>query len=207
MMAAIVRRGLSLAGRAAVCTALVALTWSMTHERIADNQQAYLEQSVRPALGEVRYDSGILDSRIEIPQPHEVPGNGPAVVYRVYNNGEPAAALFVVTARDGYAGPIRFLLGVRPDGTVAGLHVLEHRETPGLGDGIEADISDWPLQFRGRSIGDPLVERWGIREDGGEFDQLTGASVTPRAMVKAIRKTLLYFNSNRERVLGEEQAQ
>jgi electron transport complex protein RnfG len=205
-MATIFKSGLTLAAIAAVCTSLVALTWTLTQQRIADNQQAYLERSLQPALGDVAYDTGILDARIEIPQPHEVPGSGAAVVYRVYNNGEPAAALFVVTARDGYAGPIKFLLGVTPDGTVAGVHVLEHRETPGLGDGISADVSDWPLQFRGRAIGNPVVERWGIKDDGGEFDQLTGASVTPRAMVKAIRKTLLYFNSNRDLVFARETA-
>ena len=77
---------------------------------------------------------------------------------------------------------------------MTGLSVLEHRETPGLGDGIE--LPDWTRQFVGRSLGNPVSSGWKIRADGGEFDQLTGASVTPRAVVKAVRETLEYFAAN-----------
>jgi electron transport complex protein RnfG len=118
------------------------------------------------------------------------------------------AALFAVTARDGFSGPIRILVGVEYDGTVTGIRILQHRETPGLGDKIESRRSDWVFQFDGRSISDPPATGWAIREDGGEFDQLTGASITPRAVIKAIRATLLYFDANREQIfLAEEQGE
>lgn len=196
----VIRNGLTLAAIAAVCTTLVAFTYRMTDDRIVANQEAWLEQSLLPALGGLRFDGNIGDAKVTIPAPHDLPGSGDAVVYRVYTDDVPAAALFVVTARGGYSGPIRLLVGIDTDGLVTGVHVLEHRETPGLGDGIEASKSPWARQFDGRSLGDPALERWAIRRDGGEFDQLTGASVTPRAIVKAVKETLLYFDANRDSI-------
>lgn len=200
--ASVMRNGLTLAAIAAVCTTLVAFTYRVTDDRIVANRQAWLEQSLLPALGDVRFDGNVGDARLTIPAPHALPGSGDALVYRVYRDGAPAAALFVVTARDGYSGAIRLLVGVDTDGTVTGVHVLEHHETPGLGDGIETSKSPWARQFIDRSLGDPTIERWEIRRDGGEFDQLTGASVTPRAIVKAVRETLLFFDANRESIFA-----
>lgn len=194
----VLRSGATLATIAAICTALVAFTYRLTDARIAANEQAWLEQNLQPALAGLAYDGGIGDSRITIPAPHELPGTEDALVYRVYSSGAPVAALFVVNARDGYAGPIRLLVGIAIDGRVTGVHVLEHRETPGLGDLVETSKSDWAQQFTGRSLRDPVASGWGIRRDGGAFDQLTGASVTPRAIVTAVYRTLEYFAANRD---------
>ncbi len=191
-----------LAAIAAICTALVAFTHRVTGERIAANEQAWLEQSLHPVLSGLAFYSGVSDSKLTIPAPHDLPGSEDALIYRVYTGEAPVAALFVVSARDGYSGAIRLLVGIDVEGTVTGVHVLEHRETPGLGDQVETTKSDWVQQFDGRSLGDPQVNGWKIRRDGGEFDQLTGASVTPRAIVKAVRETLLYFDANREAVFG-----
>ena len=172
----LLKSGLTLAAIAAICTAAVAATYQLTRERIVANEQAFLEQSLErpPAEGD----------------------------FAVYAEGAPAAALFAVTARDGYSGPIRILVGIREDGTITGVRILEHRETPGLGDKIESSRSDWVFQFDGRSIGDPGIDDWAIRRDGGQFDQLSGASVTPRAVTGAIRDTLLYFDANREEIFA-----
>ncbi len=196
----ILRTGLTLAVIGAVCTTLVAATYQATRDRIAANDKALLEQSLAPALSGIFFDSGVTESRLVLQPPHELPGNDPAVIYRVFAEGEPVAALFAVTARDGFSGPIRVLVGIEVDGTVTGVRILQHRETPGLGDKIESARSDWVFQFDGRSIGDPALESWAIRGDGGEFDQLTGASITPRAVIKAIRDTLLYFGANRDEI-------
>lgn len=197
----ILRSGLTLAAIAAICTALVAFTYRITDERIAANRQTWLEESLAPALAGVSYDSGILSSKVTIPAPHDLPGSTDALVYRIYAGAAPVAVLFAVSARDGYAGPIRLLVGIDMDGRVTGVRVLEHRETPGLGDLVEPSKSDWAMQFAGRSLGDPQASGWQIRRDGGDFDQLTGASVTPRAIVKAVRQTLEYFAANRDEVL------
>lgn len=194
----IFKSGVTLAVLAAVCTALVATTYHLTAEQIEANDKALLEQSLQPALADIFYDSGVSESLVVMAPPHELPGPGPALVYRVYAAGQPVAALFVVTARDGFSGPIRILLGVGLDGTVTGLRILKHQETPGLGDKIDSSRSDWVEQFPGRSLGDPPVTGWAIRSDGGEFDQLTGASVTPRAVLKAMRDTLVWFEANKE---------
>ncbi|MDJ0749537.1 MAG: electron transport complex subunit RsxG [Woeseiaceae bacterium] len=191
------RSGLTLAAIAAVCTILVALTFQLTDDRIDANRQAWLEQSLQPVLAGVSFDSGISDSQLTVPSPNALPGTGDAIIYRVYSAGAPAAALFVVSARDGYSGPIKLLVGVGADGTVTGVHVLEHRETPGLGDLVETGKSSWAMQFKGRSLGDPVSDGWAIRRDGGDFDQLTGATITPRAIVKAVRQTLEYYAENR----------
>ena len=198
------KTGLTLAMIAAICTALVAATFQMTVDRIAANEKALLEQSLQPALAGVFYDGDVSESRLVIPPPHELPGNDAAIIYRVFAANEPVAALFAVTARDGFSGPIRILLGVDVSGTVTGVRILQHRETPGLGDKIESSRSDWVFQFEGRSIGNPTVTAWALKSDGGEFDQLTGASVTPRAVLKAIRNTLLYFDAHRDEIFLAE---
>lgn len=190
------KSGVTLAIIAAICTSLVAATWQLTADRIASNKQEYLERSLRPALAGLFFDTGVTESMLTIPPPHDLPGNGAAIIYRVYAQDQPVAALFVVSARGGYAGPIRLLIGVSMDGSVTGVRVLEHRETPGLGDFIELHKSDWVLQFDGHSLRDPEPAKWEIKRDGGEFDQLTGASITTRAIVKAIRETLTYFAAN-----------
>lgn len=195
--------GAILAGLAAICTALVALTHAVTAPRIAANEQAYLERSLQPVLAGIEYDGQLSESTIVIPPPHELPGNDPVSVYRVYADASPVAALFVVNARGGFAGPIRLLIGVDSQGTVTGVRVLEHRETPGLGDLIDANKSDWILQFNGRSLGNPDLAAWSVKRDGGEFDQLTGATITPRAVVGAIRETLVYYDENSEIVFAE----
>jgi len=200
----VIKTGLTLAAIAAICTALVAATYQLTEERIAANQKALLEKALQPALAGVFYDSSVSESRLVVQPPHELPGNDAAIVYRVFAEQAPVAALFAVTARDGFSGPIRILVGIGFDGTVTGVRILEHRETPGLGDKIESSRTDWIFQFDGRSLGDPKVTAWAIRDDGGDFDQLTGASVTPRAVVHAIRDTLLYFDSHRDEIFSLE---
>ena len=198
----VLKSGITLAMIAAICTSLVALTYHLTVDRIAANDKALLEQSLHPALSDIFYDSGVSESLLVLSPPHALPGSEKALIYRVYAQQEPVAALIVVTARDGFSGPIRILVGVDIEGIVTGIRILRHRETPGLGDKIVASRSDWVHQFAGRSIGDPEVTDWAIRRDGGEFDQLTGASVTPRAVIKAMRDSLVYFDAHKSEIFA-----
>jgi electron transport complex protein RnfG len=199
--------GIVLAVVAAVCTALVTVTYRLSAPRIAENEKAYLEQSLRPTLADVFYDNDLAESTLVLPPPHELPGSGPAIIYRLFSEQAPVAAVFVVSARDGYAGPIKLLVAVEYSGTLTGVQVLEHNETPGLGDLIEASRSDWLEQFKNASLEDPARDRWAIRRDGGEYDQLTGASITPRAVVRAVKETLLYFEANRDDVFAMQEAE
>jgi electron transport complex protein RnfG len=190
--------GLVLGVIAAVCTTLVALTFGVTKARIAANEQAWLEQSLKPALAGVEYDNNLAESVLTVPLPHELPGNEPVLVYRAHYQDRPVAALFVVTALDGFSGPIRLLVGIDDGGAVTATRVLRHRETPGLGDFIDSAKSDWIDQFQRKSLSAPDVLLWLLERDGGEFDQVTGASITSRSVVKAVKETLLYFEANRE---------
>lgn len=189
------RAGSILALVAAVCAASVALTWQLTAERIASNRQAMREQQFRPVLEGVAYTRLGIDDPLRLAPPHELPGDEPALVYFAWQDGTVAARVFEVTA-GGYAGPIRLLIGVTPGGRVTGVRVLAHRETPGLGDRIEAARTDWILAFDGRSLGDPPPAGWSLERDGGQFEQLTGATVTTRAVVRAVRATLVYSAGN-----------
>ena len=203
----IIKTGATLAVIAAICTTLVAATYQLTRDRIVANEKAMLEQSLQPALAGTAYEGNVSESRLVIQPPHDLPGNDAALIYRVYAQDKPVAALFAVTARDGFSGLIRILVGVTFDGTITGARILQHRETPGLGDKIESAKSDWIFQFDGRSMGNPEATGWAIRNDGGEFDQLTGASVTPRAVVGAIRDTLLYFDAHRDEIFAAESSE
>jgi Na+-translocating ferredoxin:NAD+ oxidoreductase subunit G len=201
------RSGLTLAVLAAVCTALVAVTWHLTAPRIAENEQAALEQNLEPTLSGVFYDNVVTESLLVIQPPHELPGTEPVPVYRVYSENAPVAAVFVVTEPGGYAGDIRLLIGIEYSGEVTGVRVLAHRETPGLGDLIEPSKTNWLEQFPGTSLGAPPRDDWAVRRDGGAFDQITGATVTTRAVVRAVRQTLVYFEGNRDFIFeaaGEE---
>ncbi len=195
--------GLILAVIAAVCTSLVALTYSGTKDRIVANEQAWLEQSLKPALAGVEYDNNLIETILTIALPHELPGNETVLVYRALFDNEPVAALFVVTALDGFSGPIKLLIGIDAGGSVTAVRVLKHHETPGLGDFIDSTKSDWIDQFEDRSLSDPDRLLWALSRDGGEFDQVTGASITSRAVLKAIKETLIYFEANRESVFAD----
>ena len=209
MSGGVIKGGVTLAAMAAICTLLVAATYQLTADRIAANEKAWLERSLEPALSGVFFEGSVTESKLVVPPPHGLPGNDTAIVYRVFAEGAPVAALFAVTARDGYSGPIRILVGVGIDGAVTGIRIVDHRETPGLGDRIDQSRSDWVYQFDGHSLGNPVAANWLLEVDGGEFDQLTGASVTPRAVIKAIRDTLIYFDAHRDEIftmpVSEEQ--
>ena len=116
--------------------------------------------------------------------------------YRVRRGNTVVGVILPATARDGYSGDIRALVGVRRDGSVAGVRVVDHRETPGLGDKVDLRKSDWILDFNERSLANPALSGWNVAKEGGVFDQFTGATVTPRAVILATRRALEYATLN-----------
>ena len=124
--------------------------------------------------------------------------------YRVRRDDRVIGVILPATARDGYSGDIRALVGVRDDGTVAGVRVVAHRETPGLGDKVDLRKSDWILGFDNRSLSQPDLSGWNVEKDGGVFDQFTGATVTPRAVILATRRALEYARLNAETLFETE---
>ena len=193
---------LILTGFAVVGTGLVAVTYTGTKDIIAEAQRQALEASLNQLVPADRYDNRITEDAIEVTAPEWLGTDQPVTVYRARKEGQPVALFATPYAPDGYSGPIQLLIGVYADGTLAGARVLAHKETPGLGDGIEERRSPWILAFAGKSLGNPEPARWKVKKDGGVFDQFTGATVTPRAVVKATRKFLEYVQTHQAQLFA-----
>lgn len=176
---------------------LVALVHDRTEPRIAANQRALLQRALESLVPAESHDNDLLADTVTATDPALGTGR-PVTVHRARQRGEPVAAVLSPVATDGYNGAIELLVAIRADGRLAGVRVLNHRETPGLGDPIDLDKSNWILAFEGRSLDDPPASRWQVRRDGGDFDQFTGATVTPRAVVKAVYQTLVFFRAHGE---------
>jgi len=182
----------------AVCTALLlAGTYLSTRERIAEQKRMAEEKALLEIIPRERHDNSMLDDVIAVGP--EAAGLGLAETRRIFlaRRGEAVvAAIIPVTAPDGYSGDIELIVGVNADGSIAGARVLSHKETPGLGDKVELRKSDWILGFTGRSLSNPELAGWAVRKDEGVFDQFTGATITPRAVVAATLRALQYAEAN-----------
>jgi electron transport complex protein RnfG len=188
---------------AVVGTAMVAYTFTNTEQRIADNERMALLRTISDLIPEERYDNDVFHDIIEVRNKDMLGSDKPVSVYRARKDGWPVAAILSAVAPDGYNGNIHLLVAIDLDGTLAGVRVLGHRETPGLGDAIEIERSGWIRNFTGRSLRNPASEDWKVKRDGGVFDQFTGATITPRAVVKAVHKALVYFAANKDRLFRQ----
>ena len=192
----------SLVAFAVVAAALLANVDRLTRARIADNETANTLKRLESLLPGVRYDNA-LHRDVTHAQDADLLGSPDALpVYRARVAGEPVAVIMTAIAPNGYVGSIRLLVSVDVDGQLLGVRAVAHTETPGLGDRIDADKSDWILGFDGRSLEDPAAMGWRLQRDGGAFDQLTGATITSRAVVMAVHDALHYFERHRTELLA-----
>jgi len=181
---------------------LVAFTFDQTQDRIAANERQALLDRLRELVPEATVDNDMVSDTITV-HDREHLGNPATTVYRGRKGGDPVALVLNPVVPNGYGGPINLLVAVRRDGTLGGVRVISHKETPGLGDKIETDRSDWVFGFDGKSLGDPPTEKWKVKKDGGVFDQLTGATITPRAIVKSVEKTLEYVQEHQSELYAQ----
>lgn len=189
----------------AVAAALAAvLTWVAigTGEQIARNESAWIQQRLTKLVPAELYDNDLFADRIAVLSPEILGVPDPVTIYRARRNGKPVAAV-IHTVAIGYRGPIELLVAIRYDGTLIGVQVIRHQETPGLGDAFEQREPDWLDRFRGLSLTHPPQQRWTVRKDHGDFDEFTGATITPRAIVKSVRRALEYFKAQRERIFAQ----
>lgn len=186
VLAAVVLSAFSVTG-----VALVAVTHQLMDGRIAENQRVAMQTKLKSIIPDGQFDNDPLEDLVQV-SARDLLGAENTRVYRVRKAGEPTAVILDTVVPDGYAGPIQLLVSVLRDGTIGGVRVLLHHETPGLGDKMEERKSDWVLSFDGKSLSDPTPERWAVKRDGGEFDQFTGATITPRAIVHGVKNTLIY---------------
>lgn len=180
-----------------VAAVLLSGVHELTEDRIAEQAERRALATLNRLIDPDRYDNRLLDDRLTA----AIEGlASPATIYRARADGEPVAALADVTTPDGYSGDIRLLIGLRPDGELIGVRVLGHRETPGLGDRIERQRSDWIEQFRGRSLHNPPAGDWAPDRRGGAFDTLSSATITSAAVIDAVARVLEWFSANRDNV-------
>lgn len=182
---------------AAAGTALVSLTEYQTHEQIIENERQTLLRNLLQLLPEGSYDNDLSHDSISI-EPNELLGHShTSQAYRARLNKQPTAIILNATTHNGYSGDIDLLVGIYTDGRIAGVRVVKHNETPGLGDGVDIKKSNWIKQFDLKSLLNPDADRWKVKRDGGQFDQMTGATITPRAVVEATHKALLFYDENK----------
>ena len=184
-------------------TAMVALIHDATAERIAANHRAFLLKSLHILVPPEQHDNDLFTDVITVTNKELLGSKKPVRVYRARRNENPVAAIINAVAPDGYSGSIELLVAIRYDGTLAGVRVVKHKETPGLGDGIEASRSDWVLGFDNRSLTNPEKKGWAVKRDGGIFDQFTGATISPRAIVNAVYRSLLYFDTHKDELFDK----
>ena len=184
-------------------TALLAYTHFRTDPIITASEEQARTRLLTDVLGSVSFDNELLRDMIELPPSPELGTLKPAPAYRARRGGQVAAVVLQAVAPDGYSGRIRLLVGIRADGELTGVRVLSHHETPGLGDYVEIARSEWIRIFENKSLASLPAGAWKVRKDGGEFDYVVGATVTPRAVIKAVRKALQYYEQNRGRLLDQ----
>jgi electron transport complex protein RnfG len=148
-------------------------------------------------------DNDIINDTLLVSNP-DLLGTDETIVYRGRKMQQPVAVVLNPVVPDGYSGPIKLLVAVRYDGTLGGVRVISHKETPGLGDKIEESRSDWVHDFDNRSLDNPKQENWKVKRDGGVFDQFTGATITPRSIVNAVKKTLIYVKDNHDKLYDRD---
>jgi len=194
----VIRSGILLGLIALLGTSLLAGVNSLTRDRIIEQDRLRVLQQLNEIVPVTLYNNDLLEDSIEVEDAAAFRHPAPVTVYRARMENQPVAVMMTVTAPDGYNGDIRLLIAIDTTGTVLGVRVVSHRETPGLGDPIELGKSNWILGFTDRSLLNPPDKGWAVKRDGGEFDQFTGATISPRAVVKAVHRTLLYFETNRQ---------
>lgn len=178
------------------------LTWNLTSTTIERNDLAPVLHKAEEALAARGLAEDLYRGALMMPADPQLGMSQPFRVYRVVHAGAVAAVVLPVIAPNGYRGPIELLVGIRADGRLSGATVLKDEETPGIGDRIEREKSPWILQFNGHSLTNPPEAAWHLRQDGGAFDGMSGATITPRAVVNAVHNALQYFEYHKNQLLA-----
>ncbi len=198
--------GLLLGGFTIFGTSLLTGVNGLTKERIIENEKAALLQSLNQVLDASRYNNALNTDVIAI-KATELNRDEDTIVYRARKDDQNVAAILTVTAPDGYSGKIKMLVAINIDGTLSGVRVIKHKETPGLGDKIDVSRDPWITQFAGLSLDKPRAKKWKVKKDGGQFDSFSGATITPRAVVKAVARSLQYFTESKESLFKQAVSQ
>ncbi|MBF0157563.1 MAG: RnfABCDGE type electron transport complex subunit G [Magnetococcales bacterium] len=196
-MSDLVKMGLILTVVGGVATGFMAATEEFTRDRIAEAKRQQLQEALGKVLPQ-GFDNQPAQDVVKLTDARLNRSGKPVNFYVARKGGVPLGSAFTVTAPDGYSGNIDVLVGVGQDGVISRIEIVAHAETPGLGD--KAVKTDWPKSFEGKSLGNPV--KWGVKKDGGTFDQFAGATITPRAIVAAVHRGLEVFAERRGEILA-----
>lgn len=187
---------------AVVGTTILASTFFLTYDAIKKSEEAEKLKLIMQIVPPASFDNDIIQDTVTIPASPLLGTEDTTTAYRARIKGEPSAVVLETIAPDGYSGKIFLILAVRANGELAGVRVVSHKETPGLGDYIDIQKSTWITGFDGKSREVYKDADWKVKKDGGQFEYMAGATITPRAIVKAVNKALIYFGENRDKLFA-----
>ena len=198
------KNSIALGTFALITGTLLATTNLATKDKIAEAQRQAEQKALLEIIPMEHHSNDLLMDVLPVPE-HFWPTlgleNGGNIHVARDEAGNATAWILPTVAHDGYSGDIKLIIGINSDGTIAGVRVTEHNETPGLGDKIDLKKSRWILDFNGKSLHNPSTDGWKVKKDKGEFDQLTGATITPRAVVQQAARALQYYAEDKARLL------
>ncbi|MFT6388077.1 MAG: electron transport complex protein RnfG [Cellvibrionaceae bacterium] len=183
---------------AIVTAGILASTYEGTKEAIATAERKAAEKALLEIVPADRIDNDLLLDTIPVPESawQQLGLNQASDIHIARSKNKVVAVILPIIAPDGYSGAIKMIAGINSDGSIAGVRVLSHNETPGLGDKVDIKKSNWITSFDKKSLINPVADLWKVKKDGGTFDQFTGATITPRAVVKQIKLALEFVNNN-----------
>jgi electron transport complex protein RnfG len=188
---------------AVIGTTMLAITYQLTHEPIARSEEAEKLKLVSQIAPATTYDNDIIKDTAELAADKLLGNDDTTIAYRGRLKGQPSIAVLQVIAPDGYSGKISLIVSIHSDGKIGGVRVVSDKETPGLGDYIEIAKNKWITLFDGTSLESIKDSDWKVKKDGGSFDYMAGATITPRAVIKAVHKALQYFAQHREEMFKQ----
>jgi len=201
LLSAIRENSIGLSIFAVVTAGAIALTQAATKEQITHNREEAQAKALYEIVPKGSIDNDLLRDSITINDASSIGYDKPIEVYIARQQGEAKTIIMPVIAPDGYSGNIELIVGINADSSVAGLRILAHQETPGLGDKVDLKKSDWVLSFNQQRLNGANDSDWAVKKDGGRFDQFTGATITPRAVTNASKRAILLFRKHQAQLL------
>ena len=189
---------------AVICTGAIAIINLVTKPLILKQEQIALQNNINELITTDRYDNNIIDTCFLVVDENLLGNSTPKQVYVARKDQQPIAALIQTSTFKGYSGEIKLLVGIDIDDHITGVRVNSHTETPGLGDKIQTNKSDWILSFDGQTYQTEQDKIWDVKKDGGNFDAFTGATITPRAVIHSVKDALIYFQKNKQQLFSTQ---
>lgn len=184
---------------ALLCAVLLFIVNEFTHKKIQDNARIYKLRMIESVMS-LPHDNDLYNDFIEVTDPSIFNTDQPVTVFRMRKGKQSIGVIFFPVIAKGYSGNIELTIGIAYDGTIMGVQVLKQHETEGMGDRIVPEKSDWLGHFTDHSLENTPLEAWTVSADGGQFDELSGATITSRGVVNAVRNTLEYYKFNRDKL-------